>query len=161
MSAGSELLIAIIMAIGIIGTVIPLIPGLTLVWFAGAIWAYFDGGDGTRMWLLALMTLFAVIGFAAQFLLPAAAVKSDSPPRNTLLVGGLFGLIGFFIVPIIGAPIGFMAGVYASYLANNGDSVAAWESTIRTAIAFGWALLVQVFCSVAIALTWLFGLIIT
>jgi uncharacterized protein YqgC (DUF456 family) len=101
MSAGSELLIAIIMAIGIIGTVIPLIPGLALVWFAGAIWAYFDGGDGTRMWLLALMTLFAVIGFTAQFLLPAAAVKSDSPPRNTLLVGGLFGLIGFFIYKVV------------------------------------------------------------
>ena len=34
------------MAIGIMGTIIPLIPGLALVWFAGALWAYFDGADG-------------------------------------------------------------------------------------------------------------------
>lgn len=161
MSAGSELLIAFVMAIGILGTVLPFIPGLALVWFAGALWAYFDGGNGTRMWLLAIMTLFAVIGYAMQFLLPAAAVKADSPPRNTLLAGALFGLVGFFIVPVIGAPLGFMAGVYSSYLTSTGDSSAAWASTIRTAVAFGQALLIQFFCALMIAVTWIIGLIIT
>lgn len=161
MSAGSELLIAIIMAVGIIGTVVPFIPGLALVWFAGALWAYFDGGDGTRMWLLAVMTLFAVIGYAVQFALPAAAASVDSPPRNTLLLGAVAGLFGFFIIPVIGGPIGFMAGIYASYFLNTGDSTKAWTSTIRTAVAFGWAIIIQVICSVLIALTWIFGLIIT
>lgn len=161
MSAGSELLIAILMAIGILGTVIPLIPGLALVWIAGGLWAYFDGGDGTRMWLFALMTLFAVIGYAAQFLLPAAATTSSKPPKNTLLIGGLAGLVGFFVIPIIGAPIGFMAGVYTNYFLNTGDSTKAWALTLKTAVAFGWAILIQVFCSVLIALTWIFGLIIT
>lgn len=161
MSAGSELLIAIIMAIGIIGTIIPFIPGLALVWFAGAIWAYFDGGDGLRMSLLAVMTLFAIGGYVAQFLLPAAAASIDSPPKNTLLLGGLTGLIGFFVIPVIGAPIGFMAGVFASYFLNYGDATRAWTSTLRTAVAFGWAMIIQVFCGVAIALTWIVGLIIT
>ncbi len=161
MSAGSELLIAILMAIGILGPAIPLIPGLALVWIAGGLWAYFDGGDGTRMWLFALMTLFAIIGFAAQFLLPAAAASSSKPPKNTLLFGGLAGLVGFFVIPIIGAPIGFMAGVYTNYFLSTGDSTKAWALTLKTAVAFGWAILIQVFCSVLIALTWILGLIIT
>ncbi len=161
MSAGSELLIAILMAIGIMGTIIPLIPGIFLVWLAGALWAYFDGADGTRMWLLAAMTLFAIIGFAAQFVLPAKAATVDSPPKGTLLLGGLSGVIGFFLIPVIGAPLGFLGGVYASYFWNTGNTAQAWTSTIRTAMAFGIALIVQFICALLIALTWIIGLIIT
>ena len=161
MSAGSELLIAILMAIGIMGTLIPFIPGLGLVWFAGALWAYFDGGDGTRMWLLAVMTLFAVIGFALQFILPDKAATSDSPPKYTIFIGALAGIVGFFLIPVIGAPIGFLAGVYANYFLNTGNSAQAWSSTIKTAVAFGWAVIAQFVCSFLIAITWIVGLIIT
>ena len=161
MSAGSELLIAILMAIGIMGTIIPLIPGLALVWFAGALWAYFDGADGTRMWILAVMTLFAVFGFAMQFVLPAKAATSNKPPKGTLLLGGLAGIVGFFLIPVIGAPLGFLAGVYANYFWNTGNSAEAWSSTIKTATAFGWALIIQFVCSLLIAMTWIVGLIIT
>lgn len=161
MSAGSELLIAIIMAIGIVGTVIPFIPGLALVWLAGAIWAYFDGGDGKHLWLLAAMTLITAFGYAAQFLIPAKAATMDSPPKGTLYIGGVAGLIGFFLIPVIGAPIGFLFGIYASNLARNGNSSQAWASTMRTAVAFGWAMILQVICAVLVGLTWLVGLIIT
>jgi uncharacterized protein len=161
MSAGSELLIAILMAIGIVGTLIPFIPGLALVWFAGALWAFFDGGDGERMWLLAVMTLFTVIGFAAQFVIPAKAATSEQPAKGTLFVGGISGLVGFFVVPVIGAPIGFLIGIYLMNLLNSKNSDQAWQLTIKTTVAFGWAMIIQSICAVLVGFTWIVGLIIT
>lgn len=161
MSAFSELIIAILMAIGIIGTVIPFVPGLALTWFAGGLWAYFDGGDSTRVKLFILMTIFTVTGYAAQFVLPAATATAFKAPPRTILFGALLGLIGFFIVPVIGAPIGFMTGVYASFLASTNDSTEAWKMAVRTAVAYGWGLLLQVFCGLLVALTWIVGLILT
>lgn len=161
MSAGSELLIAILMAIGIIGTIIPFMPGLAIVWLAGAIWAYFDGGDSPHMWILAIMTLFALIGYSLQFLLPAAAVRTESAPRNTLFLGAIAGIFGFFLIPVVGAPIGFMAGVFANYFYETGNTSQAWNLTLKTAVAFGWAVILQVIFALAIALTWIVGLIIT
>ena len=149
------------MAVGIVGTIIPFMPGLPIVWLAGALWAYFDGGDGTHMWILAIMTLFALVGFALQFILPAAAVSAESPPRNTLLLGAIAGIIGFFIIPVVGAPIGFLAGVYANYFFNTGDPVQSWNSTLKTAVALGWGMILQATFAIAIALTWIVGLIVT
>ena len=161
MSAGFELLIAIVMAIGIIGTVIPFIPGLALVWFAGAIWAFFDGGDGKHMWILAAMTLFTIIGYTAQFVIPAKAATVSAPAKGTLYLGGLAGLVGFFVLPVIGAPIGFLLGIYAGNFLNSNNSSQAWEATIRTTIAFGWAMIIQSICAVLVGLTWIVGLVIT
>lgn len=161
MSAFSELIIAFLMAIGILGTVIPFVPGLALTWFAGGLWAYFDGGDSTRVKLFVLMTIFTIAGYAAQFVLPAATATAFKAPPRTILLGSLLGLIGFFIVPVIGAPMGFMAGVYASFLSSTNDSTQAWNMAVRTAVAYGWGLLLQVAFGILIALTWIVGLIIT
>ena len=161
MSAFSELLIGMLMAIGIVGTVIPFVPGLGLVWFAGGGWAYFDGGDSTRVKLFVAMTVLTVIGYAAQYVLPAATATAYKAPPRTVLFGSLMGLVGFFIVPVIGAPIGFMLGVFVSYLNSTGNSTEAWAMAVRTAIAYGWGLILQVICAVLVALTWVIGLVIT
>ena len=161
MSAGSELLIAILMAIGIVGTLIPFIPGLALVWFAGALWAFFDGGDGKHMWILAAMTLITLIGFAAQFVIPAKAATSEKPAKGTLYMGGIFGLVGFFVLPVVGAPIGFLIGIYLMNFLNSKNSEQAWQLTLKTTVAFGWAMIIQSICAVLVGLTWLVGLIIT
>ena len=60
MNAWGELLVAVVMAVGMIGLFVPAMPGLWLVWGAGLAWAWLDGGGGTRWAALAAMTVFII-----------------------------------------------------------------------------------------------------
>ena len=55
------------------------------------------------------------------------------------LVGGLVGMAGFFLVPVVGLPIGFTLGVYLWELVRGTDQVgaraAAWEAVKAQGLA--------------------------
>ena len=61
----------------------------------------------------------------------------------------------FFVVPVVGLPLGGAAGVYLGERARTGDRTLAWRSTTATLRAFGAAALLQLAAAVAMALTWL------
>ncbi len=47
----------------------------------------------------------------------------------SLVAGGVLGIIGFFVIPVIGLLIGFVLGVYLAELATRNDQRLAWTST--------------------------------
>jgi uncharacterized protein YqgC (DUF456 family) len=48
-----------------------------------------------------------------------------------LVAGGVLGIIGFFVIPVVGLVIGFVLGVYLAELATRRDQKAAWTSTVH------------------------------
>jgi uncharacterized protein YqgC (DUF456 family) len=49
----------------------------------------------------------------------------------SLVVGGVLGVIGFFLIPVIGLVIGFVGGVYVAELGVRHDQRVAWASTVH------------------------------
>jgi uncharacterized protein YqgC (DUF456 family) len=49
----------------------------------------------------------------------------------SLVAGGVLGVIGFFVIPVLGLVIGFVAGVYAAELGVRRDQRVAWASTVH------------------------------
>ena len=39
----------------------------------------------------------------------------------SLVAGGVLGIVGFFVIPVVGLLIGFVLGVYLAELANRRD----------------------------------------
>jgi uncharacterized protein YqgC (DUF456 family) len=159
MSAWGELLIAIVMAVGITGIIVPWLPGLVLVWLSGLVWAWLDGGGSTRWTVFAVMTMFFAVGSWASFILPASQTR-NAPPK-TLTVASLLGIAGFFLIPVIGGPIGFAAGVYLMNIVGGATTPQAYRMTVATVKAFGWVVAAQLACASAIAVTWIVGLLRT
>ena len=60
MSDSEQLLVGIVMVAGIVGILLPVLPGLLLVWAAGLWWTIADGGGATRWTVLAVLTLLLV-----------------------------------------------------------------------------------------------------
>ena len=166
MSALAEFFVGLVMAISLVGIVVPGIPGLTLTWLAGLIWAFADGGGTTRMVLLAVMTALWVGGVAFGLVLPVKASlagtgSSKLQQQRAVLLGALFGIIGFFIIPVIGFAIGYTLGAYMANLMYFQDPARALQVTKDTLKAFGISALVQVICGSLIVLTWFVGLALT
>jgi uncharacterized protein len=64
-------------------------------------------------------------------------------PRSTLAVGAAVGVVGFFVIPVVGLVVGFVVGVYAAEhrrLGSSGPARAATASAIR---AVGFAVAIE------------------
>lgn len=166
MPALAEFIVGLVMAIGLVGVVVPGLPGLTLTWLAGLVWAFADGGGTTRIVLLLIMTALWIGGVAFGVVLPvktslAGTGSSKAQQRRSLLLGAIFGIVGFFIIPVLGFPIGYALGTYTANFMYFQDPTRAMQTTIATLKAFGISALVQFICGSLIVLTWFVGLALT
>lgn len=145
--------------LGVLGVVVPILPGLLLSWAGVAAWAVF-AADGAGRWaVLAVATLLAVGATAAKYLWPGKRLKDVGVPNRTVLFGAALGVVGFFVVPLVGLPLGFVLGVWLAEAARLGDRRRAWPSTVEALKAAGVAMLIEFAAALAIGLAWLLGVV--
>ena len=153
MSAAGELLVLLAMLVGLVGVVVPLLPGLLLIWAAGVAWAWADGG-GARWAVAAVLTLLLLAGTAAKYVLPARSASGAGAPRRTLLLGALGAVVGFFVIPVVGLVVGGVGAVYLAELQRLGGSAAAWRSTRAVLVGIGVGMLVELATGVLMVAVW-------
>ena len=147
-------LVALAMAIGVVGTVVPLVPGLALVWAATLAYGLIEGFGATGTVAFSLVTVFAIAGALAGWVVPARVAGAAGAARSSILLGVAATIVGFFVLPVVGLPVGGVAGVYAGELQRTRDGTAAWRATRATLAGFGLATLVQFALALAMAATW-------
>jgi hypothetical protein len=68
------------------------------------------------------------------------------------------GVAGFFLVPVLGAFLGFPLGIYLAERVKRHTHAAAWSSTKHALKAIGLSMGIELMTGLAIATTWLIGL---
>ena len=155
MSAGGVTLIALLMAAGLIGTIVPLVPGLPIVWGGALLYGLFAGFDGPGWPAIVLITLLAVGGMIAGVVLPHRQLAAGGAPRATVVAAVVGGVTGFFLVPVVGLPIGAVAAAYLAERARTGNGAAAWTSTKNLIKGFGLGILVELAAGMAMVAVWI------
>lgn len=148
------LLIGVVMAIGLAGVILPFMPGLPIVWFGALAYGVLVGFTGTGIVAMVVITVLAGLGIAATVVLPARSGRASGASFGTLLLAGLVGVIGFFVVPVIGFPLGACLGILVSQYHCTGEWDAAWRSTIAVIRGFGIGLLTELGAGVAMIIVW-------
>jgi uncharacterized protein len=148
------LLVALAIAVGIAGVVIPVLPGALLVWAAIAVWALAVGS--TAGWAaLAAATLLIGGGQVVKLLVPGRRLRDAGVPRQTIVVGLVAAGIGFFVIPVVGFFVGFPLGVYLEERRRVAGHASAWRSTREALRAIGLSILIELSASVLAAGAWL------
>lgn len=151
---GIVLLVGLAMAVGIVGTVVPLLPGLLLVWAAGLTYGLAEGFGTTGVAAFTLMTVLAVVGAVAGWLLPQRAAAKAGAARSSMLAAVVGAVVGFFAIPVVGLPVGALAGLYLAELRRTDTPQTAWRTTRATLVGFGLATAAQFVTGIAMALVW-------
>ncbi len=160
-TAGSVTLISgIAVLAGILGVVLPIVPGLLLSWAGVLFWTLFAHAGSVRWAVFAVATVFAAAGTVVKYLWPGQRLKSTGVPTSSLLAGGLLGAVGFFVVPVVGLIAGFVLGVWLAERARLGAG-RAWPSTRAALGAAGLSMLVEFVAALAVAAVWLIGVAVT
>jgi uncharacterized protein YqgC (DUF456 family) len=150
-------LVALAIAVGLVGMVVPLLPGSLLVGAAIGVWALVRAEPGAWVTFAVAAGLLAV-GVVVKYLVPGRRLAESGVPGTSLLVGACLGLVGFFVVPVLGLPLGFVAGIYGAEWVRQGHE-RALPATIAALRAVGTGIAIELAFGLAAALVWVVGVV--
>lgn len=160
MSTGGTFLVALAIAVGLVGILVPLLPGMLLVYGAILVWAVIE--HTVASWVtLGIVTAVVGATTVVKYLWPARRMRRAEVPKSTLLAGGLLGIVGFFVVPVFGLVLGFILGVYLAELVRRQDLRRAWSSTVLAVKGVALSMGVEFAGALAAAVIWLTVVLVT
>jgi uncharacterized protein YqgC (DUF456 family) len=154
-----DLLVGLAILVGLAGVVVPVLPGLVLVLAAILFWAL-ERQDTLAWAVLGVAAGLFCAGQVAKYLLPGRRLKDAGIPARTTLAGVLLGIVGFFVVPVVGLPLGFVLGIYLAERQRLGSHELAWPSTGHALRAAGWSVLLELATGMLMGLTWLLAVVL-
>ena len=154
------ILVGLGIVIGLVGTIIQLYPGLPIVVISIGLWAGFTG-TAAAWWIFAAVVAVVVAAYVLGFILPARLMRDEGTPWSALSIGIILAFIGFFVIPVIGMPIGFVVGVFVSELVRLKDSRRAWRQTVVALKGVLLSVLIELVAGAVSAGLWVLGLIVT
>ena len=144
---------------GVVGVLVPILPGTLLVAGSVVVWAAVVGTGEAWTWAGVALAVLA-LGTVVKYAVPHRRIRDAGVPNRTLLAGAVLGVVGFFVVPVLGLFLGFVLGMYVAERRRVGAQ-AAGPSTRAALAAVGVSILIELASGVLAALTWVVGVVLT
>lgn len=159
MSAWGEVVVGLVILVGLLGVIVPILPGVILIFGAIAVWAFLTGG-ATAWTVFGISTVLLVLTGVVKYTWPGRNMKEAGVSNRALFAGAVLGIIGFFVIPVIGLFLGFVLGVYLSELQRFRTHQQAWPATVHALKGVGLSMLIELFGALLATGVWVAGAII-
>ncbi len=132
-----------VLIVGLVGLIMPVFPGLTVMWLGTLVYALIQNSAGKMTgwdwFLFGLITLLMIFGNIIDNIIIARKMRDKYVPWSSILLAFAAGIIAsLFFTPLIGlvaAPV----GLFLAEMARLKDRDAAIASTKAYMIGWGWA----------------------
>jgi uncharacterized protein len=152
--------VGLVILVGLFGIVLPMVPGALLVLAAILFWAV-EVGSATGWSVFVAAAVVIAVTQIAKYVFPGRRLAASGVPSSTLVVGGLLGIVGFFVIPVVGLLLGFVLGVYAAEYRRLGSPRRAWPSTKVALRAVGLSFAIELLGALVAAGVWLTAVLAT
>ena len=150
----------LLIVVGLVGIVIPVLPGLLLVLSGVLLWAVLTGT--TAAWVVfGLCAVVAVTGYVLQYLLPGRRMKERGVGGSTLVLAVVAAVVGFFVIPVVGAVVFFVGAIFLVESARSRDRSLAWTRTKHALAAVAQSIGIELCAALVIAALFVVGLLVT
>lgn len=147
----------LLMLVGLVGIVIPVLPGLLLIWGGVLIWALET--QDSAWWTFGIATVVLAAGLLLEYALPGRRMRRAGVRTSTLVVGVLVAIVAAFVIPVVGALAGFPLGIYLVERSRRGTHEQAWAATRHALRAVGLNILIELVTGLLIIAIWLASVI--
>ncbi|MEU6315663.1 DUF456 domain-containing protein [Streptomyces sp. NPDC047014] len=147
------LLVGLVLSLGLVGVLIPGVPGTLLVW-AGLLWWALHERSAPAWTLLVAATALLLVVQVVKWQLPPRRARGLPVTARTGVFAGAGALLGFVLLPVLGAVPGFVGGIYLCERLRLGTHGEAWASTRAVMRAAGTSVLVELFACLLVVGAW-------
>ena len=145
----------VIMGVGLLGLIVPIFPGITIIWLAALGYGVVTGFTTLGWVLFAALTILFIVGVVIDNVLMGARAHKEGAAWFALILGYLAGMVGTIVFPpgggIIAAPLVILLLEYR----RQGDFNKALVSLRGLAVGWGLSFVVRFFIGVAMIGFWL------
>lgn len=146
------LLVGLAVLVGLVGVVVPVLPGSVLIGAAVLAWAILRGGGAWPVF--AVVAVLLAVGSIGSYLWTGRRVAASGVPQRSLVIAGLAGIVGFVLVPGVGLLLAFPGALFGLEYLRVRDVVAARDSAWLALKATGLGMLLELGLALAAATTW-------
>ena len=139
------------MAFGVVGCVIPAIPGTPLIFATAVAHRLIVGPSGAQLWVLITLGILAVLALAADFVASLYGAKTLGATKRGMIGAVVGGMIGLFL-----GPFGILLGPFVGAFAFEFVGGREWRDSAKAGAGATLGLLVgavgKLCCAVAMVL---------
>jgi uncharacterized protein YqgC (DUF456 family) len=110
------ILIVLLFAVGMAGTVYPILPGAIAIFFAFLVYGWFFSFDPFGVWFWIIQVLIVVVLFVADYVVSAWGVKRFGGSKLSTTLSTIGVIIGPFVIPAFGLVLGPFLGAFIGEL---------------------------------------------
>jgi len=153
-----ETLTLFVLLAGLVGLLIPIFPGLTIMWLGTLVYALVQAGAGQMNWvdwlLFTLITLLMIGGNIIDNIIIAKHVRDKNVPWSSIIWAFAAGIIlSLFFTPIAGM-IASPVGLYLAEWYRLKDKQTAFANTKAWMTGWGWSLAARFGIGVVMIIFW-------
>jgi uncharacterized protein YqgC (DUF456 family) len=145
--------IIVLMLLGMIGIIVPILPGIFLIWLGVALYVWQTGFEVISISMFLLMSILVLFAGTSDLWLPYFGAKKSGAAKRSYLLSTIGALVGSFIVPIIGTVVGFVLGLFIGEYWKHQNADTAVSVSWGGLKGWGIATLIQLVAGV-----WIIGL---
>ena len=132
-----------VLIVGLFGLLIPVFPGLTVMWAATLVYALVEAANNKMGWidwaLFVLITLMMIGGNIVDNIIIAQHVREKQVPWSSIVFSFVAGLVtSLFLTPLVGI-IASPLGLYFAELYRLRNSKIAFGNTMAWMRGWGWS----------------------
>jgi uncharacterized protein YqgC (DUF456 family) len=148
------------MVVGLIGVVLPVLPGLLLVWVGVLLWTLAEDAKAA-WWVLGVVTALYAVGVVVEYLVPGQRMRRAGVRTGTLVLAVLLAIVLGILIPVVGALLGFPLGIYLLQRVRRGSHEEAVRATGHALRAIGLNILIELCTALLMITTWALALWMT
>ena len=148
----------LVLLTGLIGLVIPIFPGLTVMWLGTLVYAIILAVGGKMGWvgwlLFFFITLLMIGGNVVDNIIIAKHMRDKDIPWSSILISFAAGiLVSMFFTPLIGM-IASPVGLFLAEWRRIKDKQSAFDNTKAWMTGWGWSFLARFGIGIVMILLW-------
>jgi hypothetical protein len=143
------------MLMGLVLLIIPIFPGITVIWAAALLYGIVTGFDTLGIVMFVLITLGMIAGISADNILMGAGARRGGASWLTIGVALVAGIVGTILFPPIGGFIAIPIAIFLLELVRIREWRGAWRATRGLALGWGLSFLVRFGIGLLMISAWL------
>lgn len=139
--------ILFVLLVGLLGLIIPVFPGLVVMWLATLVYALIEFSADRMNWvdwmLFGVITVLMLVGNVIDNIIIARKMRGDAIPWSSIALSYVAGILAsIFLTPLIGLLAAPLALFGVEYLRLHGLKP-AFRSAKAYMIGWGWSFVVR------------------
>lgn len=153
-----QVVVLILLIFGLIGLLIPIFPGLTVMWIGTLIYAVVQASIGAMTWvdwlLFVLITILMIGGNIGDNIIIAKHVRDKNVPWSSIIWAFIAGVgVSLVMTPIAGM-LAAPAGLYFAEWRRLRDKGQAFANTKAWMTGWGWSVAAKIGLGIVMIIFW-------